>query len=65
MTDSSNTKYYKLVSVEIPAGLGIFAAAAFLDCSICGKTISSCGGPVNGAICTSCGDKIKKGWAYD
>lgn len=61
---SDGYEYYELKHVIVPPRQpGAFASAAFRDCDLCGRPISSSGGPGHGSICISCAEIVKSGQA--
>jgi hypothetical protein len=63
---SDGYEYYELKHVKVPdskPGDFRMASAAFRDCGLCARPISSSGGPGSGSICVSCAEIVKSGRA--
>lgn len=61
---SDGFECYELKHLVVPPlGQGQIASAAFIDCDLCGRPLSSCGGPGRGYICMSCAEIVMSGQA--
>jgi hypothetical protein len=54
--------YFRLVPVnEAPEGDFVLSTQAFIDCGLCGETISTTDGPAPDAVCMRCAAALTDG----
>lgn len=55
------TEYFELRRVTVVPTRPVFASAACIDCSLCGRNIAGSGGPCEGPVCFECADVVIRG----